>query len=369
MKKIASAIFFAAAALMLAACSNKTAQTAENVNPMDTLLLKNYHPVNVNNIPETFVEKAKFPVIDMHSHDYAANEAEIDEWVKTMDACGIERTQVMHCSWIGEEFDRAVEKYSEYPDRFQIWCCFDYTEVLQDKGCDYAIAQLERAKEMGAVGVGELGDKGDGDLYAAPVEGRGIHLDDPRIKPLLEKCAELKMPINIHIAEPYWMYLPLDGTNDGLPNGADWAIDTTQVDLGYWGLIRSFENAVRENPNTIFIACHYLNLNQDYEYLGKLLDKYPNLYVDLAARVPEAAQIPRATREFTLKYQDRILFGTDNGMAPGMYRTIFRFLETEDEHFYCGFNYIWYLNGIYLPDSVLQKIYRTNALRILNEYK
>lgn len=367
MKKI---LLLAAAALLLAACGNKGAEKAETADPMDNILVKNLHPVNINNIPQTFVEKAKFPVIDMHSHDYAANEAEIDEWVKTMDRCGIERTQVMHCSWIGEEFDKAVEKYSKYPDRFQIWCCFDYTEVLQGKGCDYAIAQLERAHEMGAVGVGELGDKGDGDLYAAPVEGRGIHLDDPRIKPILEKCAELKMPINIHVAEPYWMYLPLDEHNDGLPNAGNWHIDTTQVELGYWGLVKSFENAVRENPNTIFIACHYLNMNQDYPYLSQLLDKYPNLYLDIAARVAEAAQTPRATRDFIMKYQDRLLFGTDNGMSAGMYQIIFRTLETEDEHFYPNdISYIWPLSGFYLPDSVLEKIYRTNALRILNEYK
>lgn len=365
MKKI---FLIMAAALAMTACVKKVAEDTPS-DMMGQLLLKDYRPVNVNNIPETFVEKAKYPVIDMHSHDYAASEEEIDEWVRTMDACNIEVSHLMHCSWIGEDFETVVKKYSKYADRFRYWCCFDYTDLLENGSIDGAIAYLEKCHELGAVGVGEMGDKGDGDLYARPTEGRGIHLDDPRIQPLLKRCGELKMPINIHVAEPYWMYLPLDATNDGLPNGAVWAIDTTKTDLGYWGLMQSFENALRENPNTIFIACHYLNMNQDYPYLSQLMDKYPNLYLDIAARVAEAAQTPRATREFIIKYQDRLLFGTDNGMGADMYRLVFRLLETNDEHFYPrDRGYVWYLNAFDLPDTVLEKIYRTNAIRLFSEY-
>jgi predicted TIM-barrel fold metal-dependent hydrolase len=132
----------------------------------------------------------------------------------------------------------------------------------------------------------------------------------------------------------------------------------------------TFENALRENPATIFIACHYLNMNQDLPRLGAMLDKYPNMYIDISARVAESAHTPRATREFLIKYQDRVLFGTDNGMAADMYRNIFRILETEDEHIYIhDYNYHWALSAFYLPDTVLEKIYNKNAKRILNEYK
>lgn len=360
---------FGLAALAMVACTNPAAQKEQSV--MDTLLLKDYQPVNVNNIPETFVEKAKFPVIDLHSHDYATSPEEVDAWVKTMDACGITETHVMHCAWIGDPVETILQRYAQYPDRFKVWCCFDYTKMLQDGSADEAIAYLRKCHDLGVIGVGEMGDKGEGDLYARPTEGRGIHLDDPRLKPVLEKCAELRMPISIHIAEPYWMYLPNDKYNDGLPNAATWHVDTTSVEcLGYNQLMASFENAVRENPNTIFIACHYLNMNQDLPRLGALLDKYPNLYVDIAARVAEAAQTPRATRDFLIKYQDRVVFGTDNGMSAGMYQNIFRVFETADEHFYIrDFGYSWPLSGFYLPDSVLEKIYNKNAARILNEYK
>ena len=364
MKKI---IVFVAAALTLVGCCSKE----QPKGIADTLLLSEFRPVNVNNIPQTFVEKAKFPIIDMHSHDYVASAEEIDEWVKTMDLVGVQETHVMHCSWIGRPFEEVVALYSKYPDRFRFWCSLDYTQLLQDGSADECIAYLEKCHAMGAIGVGEMGDKGLGELYARPTEGKGLHIDDPRLKPVLAKCAELKMPISIHIAEPYWMYLPQDNTNDGMLNGAVWAVDTTVAGcLGYNGLMTSFENALRENPQTIFIACHYLNMNQDLPRLGAMLDKYPNMYIDISARVAESAQTPRATREFLIKYQDRVLFGTDNGMAADMYRNVFRVLETEDEHFYIhDYNYHWYLSGFYLPDTVLEKIYNKNAKRLLSEYK
>ena len=361
-------ILLIAAALTLAACGNSK-PADENASPADKVLVRDFFPTAVNNIPATRVEKAKFSIIDMHSHDYAESAEDIDQWVKTMDEVGVEHTAIMHCSWIGRPFEEYIEAYAPHKDRFRFWCCFDYTDFDTPEGIENACKTLERYHELGAVGVGELGDKGEGDTYARPVEGRDIHIDDPRLRPLLAKAAELKMPVSIHIAEPIWMYLPMDETNDGLPNGAVWHVDTTNC-LGYYALINSFENAVRENPNTLFIACHYLNMTHDWVRLGEMLDKYPNMYVDIAARVAESAHTPRATREFLIKYQDRVLFGTDNGMDAEMYRNIFRVLETNDEHFYIPeFNYHWALSGFNLPDEVLKKIYHDNAERILNEYK
>jgi predicted TIM-barrel fold metal-dependent hydrolase len=358
------------AALVLAACAKSSADSEQpSANPADVILLKDFCPQVVNNIPTTEVLRAKYTIIDMHSHDYVENADQIAQWCKTMDEVGVAHTAIMHCSWIGRPFEEVVELYGPYKDRFRFWCCFDYSD-LSPEGIEKACALLERYhNELGATGVGELGDKGEGDTYARPVEGRDIHIDDPRIQPLIAKAGELKMPISIHIAEPYWMYLPMDEKNDGLVNAVTWHVDTTNC-YGYDKLMETFENAVRENPGTIFIACHYLNMSHDFPRLGAMLDKYPNMYVDISARVAESAHTPRAAREFLIKYQDRVLFGTDNGFDPEMYRTIFRVLETNDEHFYVPeFGYHWALSAFNLPDEVLKKIYHDNAERILTEYK
>jgi len=195
-----------------------------------------------------------------------------------------------------------------------------------------------------------------------------MHINDPRMQPLLKRCGELGMPVNVHVAEPIWMYEPIDNENDGLMNAEKWQIDKSKPDLLLHGeLIDTLDEAVGNNPGTTFIACHYANCSYDLNILGKLFDKHKNLYADISARYAETAPTPRATGAFYKKYQDRLLYGTDMGMDASMYQTTFRILETDDEHFYKHdqFGYHWPLNGLGLDDETLRKVYSENAKKIL----
>jgi uncharacterized protein len=356
MKKYSCAILFLLVMNFMTFSQNSSA---------DRLLLKDFRPVSVYAIPVTIPEKAKFPLIDMHSHAYAHTEAEIASWVKTMDETGITKTIIL-TGTTGVQFDSLIDVYGRFPGRFELWCGFDYTGYDKPGFGPAAIKELERCYRKGARGVGELGDKGLGELYSKPVGGMGLHIDDPRMKPLLQKCAELHMPINIHVAEPYWMYLPADSTNDGLMNAATWKLSVKPGMLDHDQLIQSLENAVRDNPKTLFIACHFANCESNLNQSGRLLDLYPNLYLDIAARYAETATIPRYMAGFYEKYKDRLLYGTDMGMEKHMYQVTFRVLETLDEHFYESelFGYHWAMNGFGLNDSILKKIYMDNAKKI-----
>ncbi|MGE5859835.1 MAG: amidohydrolase family protein [Ignavibacteria bacterium] len=353
MKNISLIIFFVASLFI----NSLFCQTAP-----DNLLLKNYRPKNIYNIPITKIEKAKFPVVDMHSHPYASGN-EIDLWVKNMDEAGIEKTILLTHAH-GGEFDSLVNFYSKYPDRFELWCGFDYTGYDKPGFGPNAVEELDRCFKMGAKGVGELGDKGKGLFYCKP-PAWGMHIDDPRMDPLLQKCAELNMPINIHVGEPQWFYEKMDSTNDGLLNAFDWRLDN-QEGLDLNSVLKTLENAVKKHPGTIFIACHLANQNTDLNKLGVLLDKYANLYADISARYAENAPVPRYTKAFFEKYQDKLLYGTDMGFEKSMYETTFRILESLDEHFYNIelFNYHWPLNGFGLNDETLEKLYKKNAEKI-----
>ena len=331
------------------------------------ILLKEYDPVSIYEIPKNLPVKAKYPVIDMHSHPYARSESEIKKWIETMDKAGIEKT-ILLTYQTGASFDSIYDVYSKYEDRFEVWCGIDYTGYDQPGWTEKAIEELVRCFENGAGGVGELGDKGAGLSYSKPTPAPGMHIDDERMAPLLKKCGELGMPVNIHVAEPYWMYQPIDKHNDGLMNAKKWKVDTTKEGiLGHAELLETLRNAVNDNPETIFIACHFANTSYDLSIVGDLLEKYPNLYADISARYAETAPIPRYVKKFFEKYQDRLLYGTDMGLSPSMYTTTFRILETEDEHFYQKdlFSYHWALNGFGLPNNVLKKIYHENAQKIL----
>ena len=331
------------------------------------ILLKNYRPRSIYNIPKTSIKKAKFSIIDMHTHPYANADEEITDWVKNMDEVGIEKSIVL-TEATGALFDSTYSRYAKYPDRFDVWCGFDYTGYDKPGFGPAAVAELERCVQVGAKGVGELGDKGKGLFYSKPVKAWGMHLDDPRMDPLLEKCAELGLPINIHSGEPIWFYGPMDSTNDGLMSAYDWRLDNQKDLIDLDGMVDILIRTVQKHPKTTFIACHFANLNHDLKRLGKLLDTYQNLYVDISARFAESATVPKYAQSFFENYQDKLVYGTDLGYDTDMYRITFRILETRDEHFYevDQLQYHWNLYGLGLDKTVLEKLYRTNALKILD---
>lgn len=188
------------------------------------------------------------------------------------------------------------------------------------------------------------------------------------MKVLLEKCAEFNMPVSVDVAEDQWMYEKIDSTNDGLMNAATWKVNLTKKGiLDHDELIKSLENAVRDNPKTTFIACHLANTNSDLSMLGRVFSLYLNLYADIAARYAEFSPIPKFSKAFFEKYANRLVYGTDMGAQSEMYFTTFRILESDDEHFYDHhlFSNHWPLYGLSLNDLTLRKIYGENGQKIL----
>ena len=332
--------------------------------PPDQILLKDYRPVSIHKVPLTTVPKARYPAIDMHSHPGAKTPEEVDRWVRVMDEVGIDKT-VLLTGAHGAEFDRLVELYSRHPTRFELWCGFDYSGFDQPGYGPAAVRELERCVRQGAKGVGEEGDKGLGMGFG---KARGLHLDDPRMAPLLDRCADLGLPVNVHVADPIWMYQRMDETNDGMMNAVNWRLDDKPGLVDHAGMIAVLERAVSRHRRTTFVACHFANLDYDLDRLGRLFDGLPNLYADISARYAETAVTPRAAARFIARHQDRLVYGTDMGRDPEMYRLTFRILETLDEHFYAPrFDYHWSYAGFGLDDTVLKKLYQSNALQLAQQ--
>ncbi|HEY5912649.1 MAG TPA: amidohydrolase family protein [Verrucomicrobiae bacterium] len=347
--------------LCIGAAANAAVPGA-SANP-EEILLKDYLPKSIFKLSETRVEKAKYPIIDVHSHNYARSDAEVDRWVRTMDEVGVEKTVILSGA-TGKKFDEALAKYGRYPERFEVWCGIDYTGFDQPGYGPAAVAELERCRKAGARGVGELSDKGRG--LGSTSNTFGVHLDDPRMDAILEKCGDLRMPVNIHVGEDKWMYEAMDRSNDGLMNAWKWRIAKAPGVLEHDEVVDTLERALKRHPRTIFIACHFANCCSDLNRLGLMLDRYPNLYADMSARFAEISPIPRFASAFFSRYQDRLLYGTDMDPAPEMYRVTFRLLETSDEHFYPVYfrKYQWPMHAFALLGEVLKKVYRDNALAL-----
>ncbi len=364
----------------------------------DQLLLKDYRPKSVYRIPVTEIKKARYPVIDSHHHAQSRTQEQVDQEVRIMDEAGLEASVVFPPvgegpNYRGTAFDDALRIYSKYPKRFYIYCGLDLRGVDQPGFGPATMKELERCHKMGAVGVGEIHDKGMGiggvmggppnwqgtmgsgrsgrggatgsRQARAPV--RGFHPDAPQLDAIWEKCADLGMPVNLHVSDPYWSYLPQNRFNDGLMNGYSWRLDNKPGIMGHNDLIESYEAAAKRHPRTVFISSHLANLDYDLNRLGRIFERNPNFYADFSARFHETSTIPRTTAEFLKKWSHRVAYGTDIPFSQHLFSLTYRILESTDEHFYdqdfyFNFNYHWPMYGMGLPDDVLKQVYREAAL-------
>jgi predicted TIM-barrel fold metal-dependent hydrolase len=360
-----SASAFGAAAQSAKAAAPADASSLKKIDSPETILLKDYRPKSIYKIPVTQIAKAKFPIIDMHSHPYVKTEREIDDWMRNMDEVGVEKTTILTMT-TGAEFDEIYKKYSKHPERFEVWCGFDFAGFDKPGFGPAALKELERCRQAGARGVGEIHDKGKG-LRSGKSSAVGMHPDDTRMDAVWEKCGELGMPVSLHVADPIWMYEKMDRHNDGLMNAWEWRLDNQPDIVKLSGMIDILARTLARHRNTTFVACHFANLDYDLARLGEVLERNPNLYADISARYAETAPIPRFAAQFYAKHSDRLVYGTDMGVDTAMYRVTFRILESLDEHFYENeqFGYHWSLNGLGLDDTILQKVYHENAAKLL----
>jgi predicted TIM-barrel fold metal-dependent hydrolase len=333
--------------------------------PMDSILLKDYAPSSSLVVPQTNVMKARFPVIDVHTHSGQSSvrtPQDVAEWVRTMDETGVETT-IVFTGATGAEFDRQAALFKPHGKRFQLWCSFDTSNIDAPDYSERAVRELERCFRQGARGVGELTDKGSGMQRGRLPAGTRLHPDDPRLDAFWRKCAELKLPVNIHVADHPSCWQPLGPNQERTPDFQHFNQYGKDV-LPFEELIERRNRLLDKHPKTTFIACHLGNQGHDLAALAKALDRYPNLFVDISARDYEVGRQPRTAARFLARYKDRVLFGTDMERAPAMYRGWWRLLETADE--YIPGRIWWRYYGLELPSEVLRSLYRDNARRLLN---
>jgi predicted TIM-barrel fold metal-dependent hydrolase len=334
--------------------------------PMDSLLLKDYAPDSSLVITQTVLNRARFPVIDVHTHVYANSGQEVADWVKTMDEVGIGVTVIL-TDVIGAEFDRLADLYLKpYPNRFQLYCGLDTQNIEVQDYPERAAGELVRCYGKGARGVGELSDKGWGFGGTSEIHlprGQRLQLDDTRLDLFWQKCAELKLPVNVHVADHPSCWKPLGPHQERTPDFQGFNLYGKDVP-SYEELLAARDRLLTRHPRTTFIFCHLSNQGNDLASLSKVLDRFPNLFLDISARDYEIGRQPRSAAAFMGRYRNRLLFGTDMGREKHMYQAWWRLLESADE-FIPG-RIWWRYYGLDLPVPVLESLYQSNAKRILN---
>jgi len=331
-----------------------------------TMYWEEYEPRSTLVVPEHPVVRAKYPVIDVHSHQRGDMPREqLDQLVADMDALNLQ-VLVNLSGGTGERLEATVENMEgPHPDRIVTFANVDFSGIDDPDFGDKAAAQLERDVAAGARGLKIYKNLG---LTLKDGTGARVPTDDPRLEPIWEKAGELGIPVLIHTGEPAPFFEPHDKNNERWlelkerPNRA-----RPPAEYPPWETVMQEQwNLFRKHPRTKFIAAHLAWLGGDLGRLGRLLDEIPNMYTEIGAVLAELGRQPRFARAFLEKHQDRVMFGKDS-WRPSEYPYFFRTLETADEYFpyYRKRHAFWRLYGLDLPDEVLKKLYYGNALRLL----
>ncbi|HJN02929.1 MAG: amidohydrolase family protein [Nitrospinota bacterium] len=332
-------------------------------------VLKDYHPMTTLVTEKHLISKAKYPVVDVHTHFGLDQNPEAI--LGSMDALGVKRVVNLSGGW-GEKLNKILQKFKNYaPERFIIMCNIDFSRIDETDFGEKVSAFLEEAHSKGAEGLKIFKSLG---LSIKDKSGKIVPVDDPRLDSIWAKAGELGMPVLIHVADPTAFFHPIDRFNERwlqLKRHPSWSFDGNEFPSKD-SILKQRNNVLAKHRNTLFIGPHIGSSAEDLKYLSELLDKYSNFYVDISGRVAELGRQPYLARKFFIKYQDRILFGTDR--YPGKtvqprYSIYYRFLETADEYFdYYKHPFPptgeWKIYGIFLPNKVLRKVYYENSEKI-----
>ena len=341
------------------------------------MLLADFHPRSQLITKSTLVDKPRFPVIDAHNHlgepfGGGWNHRPLSELLDLLDEAGIVTYVDLDGGWGEDILNAHLDHFKvKAPDRFQVFGGVDWSqwESQRDGFPEWAAGRLKLQKERGAQGLKIW--KGFG-LYVRNHKGELAKVDDPCLLPIWETAGELGLPVMIHVADPVAFFDPIDETNERfeeLKAHPDWAF-TSPPFPAFMNIMNGLANLVARHPNTTFIGAHVGCYAENLGWVGALLDRCPNFFVDISARMGELGRQPYAARRFFIQYADRILFGSDMGPDLDAYRIYYRFLETDDEYFNYDTEPVpsqgrWQAYGLYLPDDVLKKVYSENARRVL----
>lgn len=347
-----------------------TQTLAQPLDPADTTMsFEAYQPISTLVVPEHPITRAKYPFIDVHSHQSNMDKRDFGPLLAEMDSLNIGALINLSGRGWNREPDYLkksvanIEKQAH--GRIVTFTNISFSGIDDPNWTELTVAQLERDVRDGAVGLKIFKNLG---MTAKDSKGNRIAVDDPRIDPVWAKCGELGIPVLIHTGEPAAFWQPRDENNER------W-LELKQRPRRYrdpltnpsWEQIMGEQhNVFRKHPNTTFINAHLGWMGNDLARLGKLLDELPNMNTEIGAVLAELGRQPRAAKAFFIKYQDRIMFGKDS-YRPTEFPYYFRVLETADEYFdyYRKRHAFWKMYGLDLPDEVLKKLYYKNALRIV----
>jgi predicted TIM-barrel fold metal-dependent hydrolase len=342
------------------------------------LPLRAHHPRPMVRRALTELEpRPPFPIVDAHNHlgRWLTGEWSVPDvggLIAHMDAWGVEAIVNLDGMW-GDELEANLDRYDRaHPGRFVTFAQWDRELFPRDDWAELAAGVADSARR-GARGLKVWKDLG---LHLRDAAGALVLPDDRRLDRVWDAVATAQIPVTIHVADPVAFFEPLDARNERLEElleNPDWWFGDRSLFPSFETIIAALESLIARRSDVTWIGAHALCAAEDVAWIGRMLDAYPNAYADVAARIAELGRVSRATRELIMRHPDRFLFGTDAFPPdPAVYQVHRRFFETADEHFpydadpdEAPSQGRWTISGLDLPAAVLERLYATNARRLI----
>lgn len=265
------------------------------------------------------------------------------------------------------------------PDRIQYLTAFDLVGWDSIDWTGKTIAQLKTSFEYGALGIKIW--KNIGMVYK-DTTGKFIMVDDPKFDQVIQFIIDQNKTVMGHLGEPKNCWLPLDSMT--VNNDRSYFKEHPEYHMylhpeypSYEDQISARDKFLERHPDMRFVGAHLGSLEYDTDELAKRLDKFPNMAVDMAARIPHLQHQTKLDREkirnFFLKYQDRLTYGSDSGMSDTLnvagkkkdlhetWISDWKYFVTDETMTVKDVNGSF--QGLKLPRIVIDKIFRENAVR------
>jgi predicted TIM-barrel fold metal-dependent hydrolase len=330
-------------------------------------------------------EPSRIPIIDVHVHLSASAVPRLQQ---LMARYGIQQVVNLSGGHPLAGLDEQLRASAASPGKIVVFAGLAYEQARHASYGERMASLLRLAHERGARGLKIAKLLG---LGLRDAKGQLIRVDDPALDPVFEVAGELHMPVAIHTGDPEAFWLPVDASNprraelEAHPGWALYGQDVPSFDE----LLGQLETRIARHPSTTFIAVHFGNAAEHPDRVARMLRRYPNMYIDTAARIPELGRHPPPLmRAFFIEFQDRILYGSDLGVGPEpnplflgsqgsqppgaaeqerFFSASRRYFESADLAFDhpTPIQGDWKISGIALPRRVLAKVYHDNAARLL----
>lgn len=278
---------------------------------------------------------------------------------------------------VSKQQDYILKQRILFPNEIFYLTSFETESINQPGWSDRQLKYLKNSFGKGAIGIKVYKNIG---MTIRDTAGQFIFIDDPMFDPIFNYLEENGIPVCGHIGEPKNCWLPVEKMTTN--NDRRYYTNHPQYHLylhpeypSYEKLIQSRDHLLEKHPNLKFIGAHLGSLEWSVDEIAKRLEKFPNMSVDLTERLGhlqyQSMQNYDRVRNFFIKYQDRILYGTDiepqESQTPEEVKEKAHDIWIRDWKYFTGSDSLEHsfvngrFKGLKLPKTVVDKIYYANA--------